>query len=69
MAIMMGKLYAALRAANASDDLAREAAEEVAAFENRIAEIRADLLLVKWMIGFNLAMTVAILWRVFVQQH
>jgi hypothetical protein len=68
MAIMMGKLYAALRASSdVPDDLAREAAEEVAAFENRIAEIRADLTLVKWMIGFNLAMTVPILWRVFAQ--
>ena len=26
---------------------------------------KADLLLLKWMIGFNLAFTAAILWRVF----
>ena len=25
---------------------------------------RADLLLVKWMLGFNLAFTVTILWRI-----
>lgn len=25
---------------------------------------KADLLLVKWMLGFNLAFTVAILWRI-----
>ena len=25
---------------------------------------KADLLLVKWMVGFNLAFTVAILWRI-----
>lgn len=26
---------------------------------------KADLILLKWMIGFNLAFTAAILWRVF----
>ena len=35
MAVMMAKLYQALRAANVSDDAAREAAEEAAAHENR----------------------------------
>jgi hypothetical protein len=27
--------------------------------------IEGDLAVVKWMIGFNLAMTVAILWKLF----
>jgi hypothetical protein len=60
MAVMMAKLYQALRAANVSDDAAREAAEEAASHENRFAKIEADLLLLKWMVGFNLAIGIAI---------
>jgi hypothetical protein len=33
--------------------------------DNRISRAEADLSLLKWMLGFNLAMTLAILWRVF----
>jgi hypothetical protein len=61
MAIMMGKLYAALRKADVPDDDAIAAAEEVAAFENRLSKIEDDLNLVKWMVGFSLAMNIAIL--------
>jgi hypothetical protein len=35
MTIMMGKLYAALRAANSPEEQAREAAEEAAAVHDR----------------------------------
>jgi hypothetical protein len=44
---------------------AGKAAEAVASYENRFARIEGDLAVVKWMIGFNLAMTVAVLWKVF----
>ncbi|NWG30302.1 MAG: DUF1640 domain-containing protein [Rhodocyclaceae bacterium] len=30
-----------------------------------LAPVKADLLLLKWMIGFNLAFTMAVLWKVF----
>lgn len=43
MAIMMGKLYAALRSANVPDKEAVEAAEEIAEHETRIGGLRADL--------------------------
>ena len=33
-------------------------------FAPRISKIESDLNLLKWMIGFNLALTVAILWRI-----
>ena len=65
MALMMEKLYDALRAANVPDDKARAAAVEVASFENRLAKVEADLLLIKWMLGFNIAVTVAVMLRVF----
>ena len=63
MAIMMGKLYAALRAANVPDREATEAPEEVAALETRISNISADVRLLQWMGGFNIALSVAILLR------
>ena len=65
MALMMGKLHEALIGAGADTRTAREAAEEVANFENRISKIEGDLGLLKWMAGFNIALTLAILWRVF----
>ena len=43
-----------------------EQAEAMAAALDELTEhlaTKADLLLVKWMIGFNLAFTVTILWR------
>jgi hypothetical protein len=55
---------------------AKKAAEEVAGYENRIADlkteiktelagVRGELSLVKCMVGFNLAMTAALLVRLF----
>jgi phage shock protein A len=65
MAIMMAKLYDALRAGNVPDDKARAAAEEAAAYENRAARIDTDLTVLKWMVATNLAMTTAILFKTF----
>ena len=63
MSTMISEVYDALKEAGASEDKARKAA--VASYENRFARIESDLAVVKWMIGFNLAMTVAVLWKVF----
>ncbi len=61
MAMVLSKTYEAFRAAGAPDDKAREAAEEIAGFENRLAAIEADMKLLKWMLGVNLAFSLAIL--------
>ena len=61
MAIVMRKLYLALRHAGVDEDEASQAAEEVASYENRFAKIEGELLVLKWMIGFNLALCAAIL--------
>jgi hypothetical protein len=66
MALMMRQLYQALRAAGAPDDEAAKAAEEVAQYENRIANIGSRLAVLQWMIGFNIALTVAIAVKLFV---
>ena len=65
--MMMGKLYAALRAANVPDKEAGDAAEEVAAYDGRLGgfkmrltRIEADLTILKWMVGTVVTLLVAI---------
>ena len=65
MALMLGRLYDALRSAGVPDDKAREAAEEVAAYEKDLAEFKSDLRLLKWLTGTTLAGVVAVVVRVF----
>lgn len=55
----------ALKEAGASEEKARKAAEALASYENRFTRIESDLTVLKWMVGFNLAMTVAVLWKAF----
>ena len=69
---MISEVYDALKEAGASEEKARKAAEAIAGYESRFARIenastqlRGDVALLRWMLGFNLAMTVAILWKVF----
>jgi hypothetical protein len=65
MATMISEVYDALKEAGASEEKSRKAAEAIASYENRFARIESDLAVIKWMIGFNLAMTTAVLWKVF----
>ncbi|BFU90110.1 MAG: hypothetical protein NTAFB01_12970 [Nitrospira sp.] len=62
---MLAKLYTALKAAGASEAEAEAAAAEVAGYENRLAKIDSDVAVVKWMVGFNLAATTAMLFKMF----
>jgi hypothetical protein len=65
MALMLGKLYDALRAAGVPEDKAREAAEEVATFEKDLSEIKADVRVLKWITGTTLAGVIALVVRNF----
>jgi len=65
MSIMVTEVYDALLSAGADEQKARAAAEAVAKYDKDISEVKANLLLIKWMIGFNLAFTMAVVWRVF----
>ena len=60
------EIYDALREAGASEERSRAAAEAVANYEGRLGGVEADLLLLKWMVGANVAMTIAVLVRLFV---
>lgn len=63
MSLMMGSLYEALRRANVPDDVARQAAEEVAGYDSRIAHVERDLTVLKWMVGSNIGLTIVVLAR------
>jgi hypothetical protein len=63
--MIIEEIYDAFIDAGASEEKARMAARAMTNYETRISKIESDLNLLKWMVGFNLAMTVAILFRVF----
>jgi hypothetical protein len=65
MALMLGKLYDALRAAGVPEDKAREAAEEVATFEKDLAGIKSNVRVLKWITGTTLAGVLALVIRTF----
>jgi hypothetical protein len=73
MPLMSSEVYDALLDAGAQEDKARKAAEAVATFENRFAEVRADIAAIKtsllWIqvfLGVNLTLTLVILGKLFV---
>lgn len=63
--MIIEEVYDALIEAGASENKARAAARAMTNYETRISKIESDINLLKWMAGFNLAITVAILFRVF----
>lgn len=67
MATMVSEVYDALLEAGASQEKARKAAEAVANYETRFNKLEQDNMLLKWMVGFNLAISVALLLKAFVR--
>ncbi|HEY5302362.1 MAG TPA: hypothetical protein VIJ55_16960 [Acetobacteraceae bacterium] len=65
MALMLGKLFEALRSGGTPEDKAREAAEEVAAYEGGLASVETRLSVLTWMVGANIALTIAIMVKLF----
>ena len=65
MAILIGDLRAALVNAGATEELANKAATEVATYKARLAGVETRLSVLTWMAGANIALTTAILFRVF----
>ena len=65
MSTMIAEVYDALLAAGAPEDKARLAAETLAGYESRFARIDRDLSLLKWMLATNIALTAAILLKLF----
>jgi hypothetical protein len=65
VATMISEVYDAFIAAGAPEDKARKAAEALADYENRFNRLDAELIVLKWMVGFGIALNVAILTRLF----
>jgi hypothetical protein len=65
VATMISEVYDAFIAAGAPEDKARKAAEALADYENRFSRIDAELIVLKWMVGFGIALNIAILTRLF----
>lgn len=72
MATMISEVYDAFLAAGAPEEKARKAAEAMSNYDQRFdkvgrdtLKVRAALLLLKWMVGFGIALDAAILIRVF----
>ena len=65
MSTMIFEVYDALKDAGATEEKAKKAAEALAAYENRFNKVESDLNLLKWMVGFNLALSAGILLKSF----
>jgi len=63
---MSSELYDALLEAGASDEKARKAAESVAAYEARFANIERDIHQIKWGIGTMIVLMLFIAGKMFV---
>jgi hypothetical protein len=65
MAMLNYDVFEAFKSAGADDEKARRAAEALAQDQGRFAKIEGKLDLHSWILAFNTAMLIALLWRVF----
>ena len=66
MSTLQGEVYEAFRSIDVPEDKAIAAAAALSRRDEEVASVRADVLLLKWMVGFGLALNVAILLKLFV---
>jgi hypothetical protein len=69
---MISEVYDAFIAAGTPEDKARKAAETLANHDDRfsridgaVLKVQSEIVLLKWMVGFAIAMNMAILTRLF----
>ena len=72
MSTMIAELYDALKDAGASEEKARAAAKTMADYDSRfnkidqdLSLIKAEITLLKWMLGFLVAGMVSLLFKIF----
>jgi hypothetical protein len=63
MSVMLSELYRALLEHPPTEEQARKAAEEVAAYDARLHRVESDLSQLKWMVATNIVLTIAVLGR------
>jgi hypothetical protein len=67
MATMKSEVYAAFRELDISEEKALKAAEALSKRDDDVSELKTDMTVTKWMMGFILAFQVAIIIKLFVQ--
>jgi hypothetical protein len=65
MTTMQSEVFQAFRSVNIPEDLAMAAAGALARRDDDVAALKADMLLLKWMLGFVLAFQVGIIFKLF----
>jgi len=60
MSAMQSEVFEAFRAIDVPEDKALKAATALGKRDDDVTSIKADLLLMKWMVGFVLALQIAI---------
>ena len=60
MSTMISEVYDAFKAAGVSEEQSRKAAEVIAGYENRFTKIEPDLLVLKWMVGYLVALVTTV---------
>jgi hypothetical protein len=64
MSLRLGALHDALLDPGNAEK-AQRAAEEVAGYDKALADLRGDMLLVKWMLGVLIALVLGVFWQGF----
>lgn len=64
---MISEVYDAFIASGAPEEKARKAAEAMAAYENRFNKFENDLNLIKWMNGITWALSLGVLFKLFLR--
>ena len=65
MATMITEVYDAFLKAGTPEPEARKAAEAMVTYDPRLAKTESRVDLLTWMVGFNLALTMAVLLKLF----
>jgi hypothetical protein len=65
MSVMQSEVFEAFRAIDVPEDKALKAATALSRRDDEVASIKADTLLLKWMLGFVLAFQVGIFVKLF----
>lgn len=65
MSVMQSEVFEAFRAINIPEDKAIKAAQALSKRDDEVGSVKAELLVIKWMMGFVLAFQVAIFAKLF----
>ncbi|TDX66964.1 hypothetical protein EDE12_101503 [Methylosinus sp. sav-2] len=65
MSIMISEVYDAFVSAGAPEEKARRAAEALTVYESRFSKLENDMAVIKWMLGFVIALLFAVALKLF----